>query len=215
MKKILIIIVFYIIHQPLNAMVINDIIITPINTQDINVHLKVTEASVFNFINSSYVIENNTITLTVCYNLQLFLTVTTLENDFIINSVNNGLNNYTLVVNVNYRTNNICANGTFSDSETINFNTPVNNSVSLSNSSFKKNIDPLLLPNPTSGLLKLNGIDNKIFSVYVFDNFGREIVAQKNIINTIIDISNLTDGYYFIKIYTDVGSYLKKVILKK
>lgn len=215
MKKILIIILFYIINQPLNAMVIDNIIVTPLNEQDINVHLKVSEAAVFNYLDFSYEIENNTITLTACYKLELFLTQTTLENDFIISGINNGINNYTLIVIVNYRTNNICSDGTFSDTETLNFNTPVSDSISLVSSNFEKVFESLkFYPNPTNGILNFYSIDNEILNISIFDSLGRKVLDKKRLPNEIIDISNFRDGYYIIKINNNNGASIEKLIFK-
>jgi hypothetical protein len=196
-------------------MVIDNIIVTPLNEQDINVHLKVSEAAVFNYLDFSYEIENNTITLTACYKLELFLTQTTLENDFIISGINNGINNYTLIVIVNYRTNNICSNGTFSDTETLNFNTPVSDSISLANSNFEKVFEDIkVYPNPTSGILNFYSIYNEILNISIFDSLGRKVMDQKRLPNQIIDISNLREGYYLIKINNDNGASIEKLIFK-
>ena len=196
-------------------MVIDNIIVTPLNEQDINVHLKVSEAAVFNYLDFSYEIENNTITLTACYKLELFLTQTTLENDFIISGINNGINNYTLIVIVNYRTNNICSDGTFSDTETLNFNTPVSDSISLVSSNFEKVFESLkFYPNPTNGILNFYSIDNEILNISIFDSLGRKVLDKKRLPNEIIDISNFRDGYYIIKINNNNGASIEKLIFK-
>ena len=139
MKKIITILFLYLSIQTTQAMIIDNIVVSPLNSQDINIHLKVTEGAEFYFQNSSYNITKNSITLTVCYILSepQLLILTTRENDIVISTVNNEVTNYNLTVIVNYiDEQGNCVTGPFSDSESMTFYTPLTNTISLSNNSF-------------------------------------------------------------------------------
>lgn len=139
MKKLFITFLFYLLFFSTQAMIINDVVVTPLNNQDINIHLNVTDGSVFNFANSSYAINTNTITLTCCYNTLYFLAVTTLENDIILPNINLNTTNYNLIVTVNFQNfpSNTCEYSILSDTETLNFSTPLTSAVSLGNATFE------------------------------------------------------------------------------
>ena len=77
----------------------------------------------------------------------------------------------------------------------------------------------VVYPNPTSGVLNLiqerieNGLT--IENVEVFDIYGKKISSHHQIIlssNPQIDLSNLNSGIYFIKMITEQGAIVKKVV---
>jgi Secretion system C-terminal sorting domain len=218
MKNLFLFILLYFTSQYSHSMIIKDISASSMNNQDINIHLKVEDSSIFSFSNSSFTIVSNTITLTCCYNTLYFTAVTTLENDFIIPNLNLNTSNYNLVVIVNFQNfpGNVCEYSILSDTETLNFNTPITGTISLTNNNFINNIYNLkIYPNPTSGILKIEGLESATYSISIIDNLGRKILNLKEISNNTIDIFNLTEGYYFIKINTEVGTSIKKIVLKK
>ena len=66
----------------------------------------------------------------------------------------------------------------------------------------KKNI--IIYPNPTSGLIKISNPNFvNIYSVDVFDIYGKHLIS--NYQNNSIDISNLTNGIYMVRIEDDNG----------
>ena len=69
-------------------------------------------------------------------------------------------------------------------------------------------------PNPTSGELKIENGELKIKSVEVFDVYGRRLLSQPSPKSpeTVIDISHLTTGVYFLRIHTEAGQVIKKVL---
>ncbi len=160
MKNITCLLFFCLSFQFANAMIIDNIIVSPLNSEDINIHLKVTEGAEFYFQNSFFSIANNSITLTVCYRLSepQLLIVTTRENDFVIPSINTQTQNYTFIVIVNYiDEQGNCLTGPFSDTEVVSFSTPVTNAISLSDYSFNtisKKI--MIIPNPTEGVFEVH-----------------------------------------------------------
>ena len=72
-----------------------------------------------------------------------------------------------------------------------------------------------LMPNPTTGQLRIENGELRVENVEVFDVFGR-ILSSHHLIPTSshhqIDISHLPSGLYFVKISTSVGQTIKKVV---
>jgi subtilisin family serine protease len=73
-----------------------------------------------------------------------------------------------------------------------------------------------IYPNPTTGELKITTSDirNPISDITIFDVSGRIQKAENRISNieVILDISHLNSGLYFIKVKTDAGEIIKKVV---
>jgi len=69
-------------------------------------------------------------------------------------------------------------------------------------------------PNPTAGQFQIVSYELEIMNIEVFDVVGRKILEQKveSRKPNEIDISNLQAGPYFIKILTEKGNIIKKVI---
>ena len=71
-------------------------------------------------------------------------------------------------------------------------------------------------PNPTTGGLRIENGELRIENVEVFDVFGRKQKAesrkQKAEGTVLMDISELTVGIYFVKITTDAGEVVRKVV---
>ena len=69
----------------------------------------------------------------------------------------------------------------------------------------------LLVPNPTTGELTITNCELLITGVEVFDIYGRRQKAESRKDN-VLGISNLSSGLYFVKIKTELGEVVKKVI---
>jgi len=68
-------------------------------------------------------------------------------------------------------------------------------------------------PNPASNELHVQSSKFKVQNIEVFDIYGRKChVSRVTRHENTIDISNLTNGIYFVKITTDEGIVVKKVI---
>ena len=71
-------------------------------------------------------------------------------------------------------------------------------------------------PNPTTGELRIETSDMRygISDVTIFDIYGRKLVSnlKSQISNQIINISHFHSGIYFLKIETEQGTIMKKVI---
>ncbi len=81
-----------------------------------------------------------------------------------------------------------------------------------------KNISLYLYPNPTTGELRIKSGKLSINSVEILDIFGKSVntvhTFSKNRVDdeTVINISHLTSGIYFVKINTNTGDVVRKVV---
>jgi len=64
-----------------------------------------------------------------------------------------------------------------------------------------------IYPNPTTGKLKIENGELKIENVEIYDMYGRNLTPH-----TSLDISDLSNGIYFVKITTEKGVVTKKVV---
>ncbi len=79
-----------------------------------------------------------------------------------------------------------------------------------------ENKDLKVFPNPTTGKFNIKS-NFKINSIEIFNSQGKIIYEKYNINvnNTKIDLEKYNQGAYFIRIKTDDGSFVKKVVLNK
>ncbi|WP_420572106.1 T9SS type A sorting domain-containing protein [Kordia sp.] len=68
-----------------------------------------------------------------------------------------------------------------------------------------------IYPNPSTGILNIQTNTTDSASVDVYDMFGKKVVTSNNVNNT-IDISNLKNGMYIVRITTNNKSVTKKVM---
>jgi len=71
-----------------------------------------------------------------------------------------------------------------------------------------------LHPNPTTGKLRIESGQMKIENIEVYDAYSRNLLSSKSPMSqpVTIDISHLQAGIYFIKIATEAGKVVKKVV---
>jgi hypothetical protein len=77
------------------------------------------------------------------------------------------------------------------------------------------NLDNItLIPNPTTGKLQVTCHASCVTNIEVFDIYGRKLLSHTTYRtpHTVFDISHLTAGIYFVKISTEAGEVVKKVI---
>jgi len=69
-------------------------------------------------------------------------------------------------------------------------------------------------PNPTTGELRIENGELRIEKVEIFDIYGKNVGANLRVCpdENQIDMSDLASGVYFVKIYTEEGVVVKKVI---
>ncbi|PXY46008.1 T9SS type A sorting domain-containing protein [Flavobacterium hydrophilum] len=66
-------------------------------------------------------------------------------------------------------------------------------------------------PNPTSGLVNVNGVEN-VKSITVFDVAGKQVLSADN--TSSVNLSLQPKGVYVVKVETENGSATKKVLVK-
>jgi hypothetical protein len=219
MKRLLTLLFIIGIVQNSSAIIIQQLTVTSINTTAINIHSKVADGYYFEYYSHNYEIINNTITLNICYSPYLTPVVTNKENDFVIPNINITPNNFTLVVNIYKQMYDgsawICDSPIDTDTAALTFSTPLNNAVTLSSNEFNEVNDNLMLfPSPTTGIVNLS-TKNEINVIKVYDKLGRKVKMFSLLPNNVINLSNLEDGIYLIKLSTDKGDATRKIILKK
>lgn len=220
MKLLLSFLFFIGIIQNSHALVIQEINVSSTNGVDINIHTRVGNGYYFEYYDHNFSVVDNVITLNICYSSYFFNGGYIKENDFVIPNVNLDTQNYTLVVNVYARryVNSVlvCDNPVGSDSETLQFSTPLNGLIALSSTNFntQDSKQVTLFPNPTHGLLTIASKD-AITAIDVFDHLGRKVNQFNAIQNNQIDLSHLEDGIYFVEIISAERKVVQKLILKK
>jgi len=71
-----------------------------------------------------------------------------------------------------------------------------------------------IYPNPTTGDLFIN-TSEKIISVSVCNIIGKEVISDAEHNNSVLNLHQLSNGVYFIRISTEKGVLTKKIILSK
>jgi hypothetical protein len=72
-----------------------------------------------------------------------------------------------------------------------------------------------LTPNPTTGELTITNYELRITGVEIYDVYGRNVSSHHLITsssNHHINISHLQSGIYFVKISTEIGEIVKKIV---
>ena len=74
-----------------------------------------------------------------------------------------------------------------------------------------------IFPNPNEGQFAVKTLSNEIKTLQLFNSLGEPIQTFENIENTLylIDISNYSAGFYFLKVNTSSDVYLFKIIYSK
>lgn len=72
-----------------------------------------------------------------------------------------------------------------------------------------------IYPNPTNNILNIES-DNESFSIAVLDELGRTIINPNEMSNRyLIDLSNYSNGVYWVHIFTANNSVVQKIVLNK
>ena len=104
------------------------------------------------------------------------------------------------------------ANIYFDYNDPIATNEAITSITALSNPGFVRDKTIVIAPNPTNNSVTITS-KNKIQSIQLFDVQGRilqTVLENKKI--TTLDISNKSDGIYFLKVTTEVGSSVEKLV---
>ena len=209
MKKLLLIL--FIFGTILNTYCQN-ILITQLSatsvTGGVNVNVKTISGTGSGYLSNTYTVTGNVIDLSVCYWFDNTLPILEFDNDFLIPLTITG--NYTVNVHIKLSTSQVtCDNFATTDNGTT--------SVSyLSTNSFEKiKDDYTLFPNPTNGKVEYKGNELPINQIDIFDNIGRLVKQINGIFENSLDLNELKDGIYLVKIQTENGNLNQKIIIKK
>jgi len=72
-----------------------------------------------------------------------------------------------------------------------------------------------IFPNPTTGELRITNYLLRIESIEIFDVIGKKVFSNHHVTpssNHLINISHLQGGLYFVKIQTEAGEMVKKIV---
>ena len=83
----------------------------------------------------------------------------------------------------------------------------------LSNTAFER-IELSIYPNPTSNLLHIEASQTDVSTVEIFDVQGKRVMQVSPANLSEIDVSQLTNGMYFLKVSTSDGELTRKFVKK-
>lgn len=69
-----------------------------------------------------------------------------------------------------------------------------------------------IYPNPTSNYLYISTDNITVDSILVYSITGKQILNQATIQNNMVDVSSLSEGIYFIEIYSEGNKIIRKFI---
>ena len=208
MKKTLLLAILFVfsLHGKSQNMSITSVLPTTVSG-GININLQTMAGNGAGYLSNFHTVTGNVIELNVCYWFNITLPVLTFENDFFIPLEIHG--NYTIIVNIISSTSTtVCNNFSTPDTETMQYNF-------LSNTDFSFNDSVKLYPNPSSGIIYVQGLDAKVNKVEVYDISGKTIKTKMDFSGNSLDLSDLQEGMYFVLIHTDGGIVNKKVVVRK
>ncbi len=216
MKKIILFILTIGFSQSMKALEIENIAISTVSDQAINIHVNTMDLYLYTYNSFQYNIVGNTISLEICYHPGIGAAISYLEHDFQIPVNTTTAVTYLLTVKVYYVNlqNFTCDYQIVRDIENLSFVTPLIGTVYLTtNSVNQKKVYSILYPNPTKGILFLNE-KIKTDKIELYDNLGR-FIEKKDGIENEIDLNDLADGIYFFRIEVENQVFIEKIILKK
>lgn len=215
MKKFLVLICFLGIPFMSNALSIQNVSVANIDENNLEIKVVSYNNQLFFFENYNYSIDNQTINLNICYLYSPFDAIHTETNQFQIPVNTSLVLNYNLVINIFFRNQItfICDYAQLEDTANFMFSTPFTGEVLLSKSvtAFQQNF--IMFPNPSNGILDF---DTTLLNanVLIIDNLGRIVksISSKSINH--LELFDLKNGVYFLKVTSDQGTVTKKIILK-
>ena len=207
MKNLLVLILFFLSLQAQSQfMAISSAQATTVSG-GINVNLQTATGHGAGFISHSYTVTGTIIELTVCYWFDNTLPILYFNHDFFIPL--SASTNYTVNVHI-----------MMSQSMTVcdNFANPANATIQGNYMSTDKNSwsnAVKIYPNPSTGIIYFEGLDAKINRVEVFDVSGKSVLVHENFAGNKLELSELQNGIYFVKLETEKGFLNRKMVLKR
>lgn len=208
MKKTLLISLLFLFSIQVQSQVMQ-ILSTQATTVEggININLQTGTGHGAGFISNSSTITGNVIDLNVCYWFDNTLPILYFTHNFFIPLSTVG--EYTINIHIMMS----------QSTETCdNFANPANSTLLygfMANPKFFDVNAIKLYPNPSSGIIYLDGVDVAINRVEVIDISGKIVKSETHFTEKKLNLTEFQEGIYFIKIHTDEGILNKKVILRK
>jgi len=173
----------------------------------ININLQTATGNGAGYLSNSHTVTGNVIELNVCYWFNDTLPFLTFQNDFFI-PLENPVN-LTIIVNIILSSSTtVCNNFSTPDTETVQYNF-------LSNTNFSFNDTVKLYPNPSSGIIYVQGLDAKVNRIEVYDITGKTVKTKRDSSGNSLNLTDLQEGIYFVKIETEKGIVNRKIVLRK
>jgi len=190
------------------ALSIRQIVVSNLSNQAINISLDTEAVELYYFDSWQYEIDENTIIVEAFFIEGFGSTIETLNNNFEIPLNATQTQIYHLMVNVYYGA---FHNRILQDFGECFFKTPFVNPYILDTYLIGE-VDEkdLRFINPTSGII---GLSNFIENLMIHDAAGNFVDIFKKQTN-LIDISNLSNGLYFMSYFADGAFYTKRIILR-
>ena len=174
----------------------------------VNVNVQTVSGTGSGYLSNEYTITGNVIDLSVCYWFDLTLPILEFNNDFFIPLTNAG--SYDINVHIILSSSQVtCDNYANTDNRA----TTVSYLAIPSFEELKNNFS--LFPNPTSGKIDYKKSELVINNLTIYDNTGRVVKEIKHFNENSIDVNELNDGIYYVKIETDKGIINYKLVVKK
>ena len=209
MKRTVHIALFILISSQSFALNIRQIVVCWIYDSTFNISLDTEADELYYFSSWDYEISENTIVIEARFIEGFGSTIAFLNNNFEIPLDTLVTQTFYLIVNVYYV---FSQEDDLADSQSVFFTTPLENSLFLPENLIEEaNLNELKFVNPSSGKL----FSNVAIKDFIIVDEASKIMAYKSLGKNIIDISNLSDGLYFL-IYFINGTYkTTRIILRK
>ena len=193
------------------ALRIQQLALSPIATQSINVSINTEAVELYYFQSWQYVVDDHTITIEAFYVSGFGSTIEYLNNNFQLPIDTDLAGAYNLTVKI-YYANQLDAylQPEQQDEMQVVFQTPLKPITFLAQEEMIPKGAVILYPNPTDGNLLIIG---SIDSLEVFDSQGRQVFKLMHWYDY-VDLSGLANGIYFVKIHQRQNSRTYSVLKK-
>lgn len=190
--------------------------ISSLSSTNININININVKGLSNcgtYLSHEILSTGTTITLNICYYFCGLGIVVNNENDFQISIPNPDLYTINITAYESNSGNSICNFNNIQDTATINFNMPLNETITLSTNQLNLISRSNFYPNPTTGILNINNFECTIIDL--FDLFGKKIKTFNINNKKFIDVSDLSNGVYFIKTNDSRFNKIEKIVVQK
>ena len=207
-KVLLVLIVQVLFSINTNAQQIDTVYFPQVSSDSISVHVSVSHNYNMGFIDYSSNVYNDTIDLSICFWTGMSAVIT--HFDTVINiPISSNINDYVFILKTYLSVfSDSCVNGVVIDSTSLLIDTQIG----IKENDVGKIIS--IYPNPSKEKLYINNPQNVIiYSASMTDISGREIFSKKGYVEN-IQVDHFPHGVYFVKLVTDKGIFIKKIMIE-